>query len=471
MKKWLKILLKTLGVIIAIIIIVLIVSINHIDNTPYFETEYYKTSVKNINNALSGRELAEGKLKAGFAKTSITPKIVQGEQNPEKGEFNKIKLSGFGDGKYAKGVHDTLYAKAIAIDINGEIAVLVSADILIMPPEVADKVGFNLEKNTKLNRQQIFFGATHTHASLGNVVPSYVGKQFGGEYQPELIKWLTAKFTNLIEDAVADMKPAQIASGYIHVPNLVTNRIIGETGRLNDKLTLLSVKQDSAKSAVIGIFAAHATTISSWNDKFSGDYPGYFQRALESKGFDMAMFYAGTVGSHTNKGGEGKKFERPKVIGEALADSAMVALKKMKYKKEVKFSRVASEIEIPKLQFLYIKDNLRLAPFLAQKLFPEVKKIYLQSLRLNNFIWITMPYELSGEYAIDLKNALALKGFNSAMTSFNGNGQHLGYIVPAKYYYFDAYEARLMGWYGPSMGDYLMELKFTLANGLAETKL
>ncbi|NOX67336.1 MAG: hypothetical protein GXO85_16435 [Chlorobi bacterium] len=80
-----------------------------------------------------------------------------------------------------------------------------------------------------------------------------------------------------------------------------------------------------------------------------------------------------------------------------------------------------------------------------------------------------MPCELSGEYAIDLKNALELKGYNSAITSFNG--QYLGYIVPAKYYYFDAYESRLMGWFGPSMGDYLMELDYTVADSLTGTKL
>ena len=80
-----------------------------------------------------------------------------------------------------------------------------------------------------------------------------------------------------------------------------------------------------------------------------------------------------------------------------------------------------------------------------------------------------MPYELSGEYGIDLKNALELKGYNSAFTSFNG--QYLGYIVPEKYYYYDTYEARLMGWYGPSMGDYLMELNYKLADALTGVRL
>lgn len=100
---------------------------------------------------------------------------------------------------------------------------------------------------------------------------------------------------------------------------------------------------------------------------------------------------------------------------------------------------------------------------------PELTSIYLQGLKLNNLVWIAMPYELSGEYGIDLKNALELEGYNSALTSFNGG--YLGYIVPQKYYYYDTYESRLMGWYGPNMGDYLMELNYRLANKLTNSRL
>ena len=468
MKKWLKTTLKIFGVIIIIVAGVLYYAISKIDTTPYFETEYYENSIEKLNKVIADREKANGKLQAGFAKVNITPTIVQKTENPDKGEFNSIKLSGFGDGKIATGAHDSIFTKAIAINVDGNLAVLVSSDLLLMPPEVAEKVGKSLEQQSDISRKQIFFGATHTHASIGNTIPGFVGKQFGGEYQPDVVNWLSKRITNVILKAVTDLKPASFASSYIHAPNLVRNRIIGKTGRLNDKFTILSFKQDSGKSAVIGVFAAHPVSLGSWNDQFSGSYPGYFQRKMETNGADMAMFFAGTTGSHSNKG-EGDKFEKAKFIGETLADSASIALNKMKYADSVHFSFISSEIETPKLQAIYIADDLRLSEQVAQKLMPEIRAIYIQSLRLSNFIWVAMPYELSGEYAIDLKNALELKGYNSAFTSFNG--QFLGYIVPAKYYYYDTYEARLMGWFGPSMGDYLMELNYLMANSLTGTRL
>ncbi|MEN8248090.1 MAG: neutral/alkaline non-lysosomal ceramidase N-terminal domain-containing protein [Bacteroidota bacterium] len=468
MKKWLKILLITSGIIVTIIFAAGCFVISSIDKTPYFETTYYKNTTERLNNVLSNRITTEGNLQAGFAKINITPKIISGDQKPSKGEFNTIKLAGFGKGQNAVGVHDSLFAKAIALDVAGKKAILISADLLLMPPEVVDKVVEKLKKRSDITRGQLFFGATHTHSSIGNCIPKFVGKQFGGEYQPGVVEWLSEKITKVILQSVSDLKIAQFAHGYIHAPNLVANRLIGETGRLNDKLTVISIKQDEGKHAAIGIFAAHPTIIGTWNNQFSGDYPGYFQRTLEDKGIDMAMFFGGTVGSHTNKG-EGEKFEKADFVGKSLADSATVAFNKMEYSDSVVFSSITSEIEIPKLQAIYITDNWRLSPWLGKKLMPKVKSTYLQALQLNNLIWLTQPAELSGEYAIDLKNALELKGYNAAITSFNG--QYLGYIIPAKYYYYDTYEARLMGWYGPGMGDYLMELNYTIADSLTRNKL
>ncbi len=466
MKKWLKITLKVIAGLFIIILVVLYVSISKIDTTPYFETSYYNNTIANIEKADSLRTTEKGQLLAGFSRINITPTIKDGD--PTKGEFNKIKLAGFGDGKIATGVHDSLFAKAIALEVNGQTVVMVSGDILMMPEGLVDGVTKKLEGKTNISRNQIFYGATHTHSSMGNSVPGIVGKNFGGEFQPKLVDWMSNQYAKVILNALADKKPAKLATGYINVPNLVRNRMIGETGRLNDKLSIISIKQDSARQAVVGIYAAHATTISSWNDQYSADYPGYFQRKLENDGIDMAMFYAGTVGSHTNSG-EGDKFEKPKYIGENLAAKATECLQKLVYENEITFSLLTSDIEIPKLQMIYLADNLRLSPYVGNKLVPEKGQILLQGVQLNNFIWTAMPFEYSGEYAIDIKNALELKGYNSVFTSFNG--QYLGYIVPARYYYYDSYEARLMGWFGPSMGDYLTELNYTIANKLTNSKL
>src|SRR5690606_25866082 len=198
-------------------------------------------------------------------------------------------------------------------------------------------------------------------------------------------------------------------------------------GRLNDKLDLISIVQNNGKKATIGAYSAHATVIGTFNDQFSGDYPGYFQRHLEANSMDLALFFAGTVGSHSNKG-EGDKFQKAKYIGETLADSAQVLLKRLNHTPTMELTAISTELEIPKLQFLRITDRLRLSPYIAHKLIPKMESIYLQGLKMNDLVWLALPYELSGEYGLDLKNALELEGYNSILSSFNG--QYLGYIVP-----------------------------------------
>jgi len=465
-KRWQRRLFRVLAILALILVVLFYFSTNTIETDPYFETTYYKNTVAKMDSAFEKKTKVQGNLLAGFARMNITPKFVEVSPDASKGEFNSIKMAGFGDGQIAVGTHDSLFAKAIAVEVDSNELIFLSADMVVIPELVVLKVEANLKG--KISRKQILFGATHTHASIGNCIPGFVGKSFGGDFQPEVVEWLAEKFTQLILDARKDKKLAKFSSGYIRAPNLIRNRIIGETGRLNDKLNLVTFAQYDGKKAVIGIFGAHATTIGPWNDKFSGDYPGYFQRSLETKGIDLAMFFAGTVGSHTNKG-EGEKFQKSQYIGETLADSAEVFINKMHYDSVMTMTAITTEIEIPELQAFYVSDRLRLSPWAGGKLMAEMKSIYLQGVKLNDLIWIAMPYELSGEYGIDLKNALEVGGYNSALTSFNG--QYLGYIVPQKYYYYDTYEARLMGWYGPSMGDYLMELNFKLANELTDSRL
>jgi len=465
-KKWQRKLFRVLGVLALILLLIFYFSTNTIDTTPYFETTYYKNTIQKMDSAVQDIKVSKGELLAGFAKINITPKIVNNRPDPSKGEFNAIKMAGNGSGQIAKRVHDSIFAKAIALNVEGQEVVFISADMVIIPELVVLKVAENLKG--RIDRKQLFFGATHTHSSIGNCIPGFVGKSFGGEYQPEVVEWLSKKFTQLVLNALEDEKPSKFSNGYIKTPNLIRNRIIGETGRLNDKLNLISFAQNNGRKAVIGIFGAHATTIGTWNDAYSADYPGYFQRSLESDTIDLALFFAGTVGSHSNKG-KGEKFDKAQYIGETLADSAKTLIRTMVYDSVISMTRITSELEIPKLQAFYITDRLRVSPFISKKLMAEMGPIYLQGLKLNNFIWVAMPYELSGEYGIDLKNALELEGYTSALTSFNG--QYLGYIVPQKYYYFDSYEPRLMGWYGPSMGDYLMELNFKLSNALTDKRL
>jgi neutral ceramidase len=465
-KIW-KSLLYIFSFLAILIVIILFVSLRKVDKTPYFETEYYSKTITDLNTALRESTETNGIFNAGFGKANITPSITSGEEDPENGVFNAVPLAGYSDsGKSATGVHDSIFVKAVAIKVNNKLVVMVGSDILLMPPEVADHVA-DMLKSTGLSREQIFFGATHTHQSLGSWSPGFVGETSAGKYQPEIVSWLSVKVKDAILAAISDIQLAKVGSSSLHAPDFIRNRMV-DNGRLNDQLDFISIEQINGRKAIIGSYAAHATVLGASNEEFSGDYPGYFQRKLEEETVDLALFFAGSVGSHTNTG-KSSGFEKAQIIGESLADSIIQNLSNVELISNATFSNISSTVQTPKLQLIRITKNIRLSQKIAEMLLPKVEKTYVQAIKLNNLVWITQPCELSGECALDLKNALAAKGYNSMITSFNG--QYLGYVVPRKYYYFDTYETSLMSWYGPSMADYVMELNYTICNSLTGTKL
>jgi neutral ceramidase len=138
-----------------------------------------------------------------------------------------------------------------------------------------------------------------------------------------------------------------------------------------------------------------------------------------------------------------------------LADSLIMHMKDIKLSDKVVFSALSLKMALPEYHMrLTTKTNL--TSFLSGKLMPLPKNVYLQAARIGDLIWITTPADFSGEYALQIKNSLAMKGFRSNITSFNGT--YVGYIIPGRYFYLNEYESKLMGWFGPNMGEYTVDL-------------
>ncbi len=448
-----------IGGLITILLVLYFIFTGPVSRTPYFETDYYKTSCTKIDSLKKNISLSDDSLLAGFSKVSITPQLGSETDDIENGRFIKVPLAGFGARKGApsSGIHDSLFVKAAALKVGKLLVVFVGTDLLIVPPNITDSVMQVLSKKG-FSREQLFFSATHTHSSLGAWGNSWVGEQFAGEYNPNLVNWLSNQISTAVIKAVADLKPAAIATGDFNAADYTRNRLIGERGTKNDDFSFIYLEQQNGKKAVIGSFAAHATTMGDENMQISGDYPGYWERKMENTSVDYAIFFAGSVGSQTNRG-EGEGFEKPKYIGESLADSLNVYLKKVTPERELTLSTVSLKMELPDYH-IRLSTKRNLATSVCQKINPVPDNSYLQAVRLENMIWITTPSDFSGEYALQIKNALAVKGFDANITSFNGN--YLGYIIPGRYFYLNKYEPKDMGWFGPNMGDYTMDLIYQL---------
>ena len=445
-----------MGTIIVILFIVLLWALERVDSSPYFDADYYsetRSSLDSISNQLS---LAEGEVRVGFGKVSITPGLGAGEDDPGAGVFKEIPLAGYGDrkGAFAEGIHDSLFVKAVAIRVEEQTLVLIGSDMLIVPPNISEGVSRIVREKTGVNRAQLFFTATHTHSGVGAWSEGFVGKEFAGVSNPNVEEWLVQQFSKAIENAVEDLQPGQIGSGSFEAPGLISNRLVGEKGEINSEFIYIAANQNTGKKALLGSFGAHATTLGGWNMQFSGDYPGYWQRKLEREGLDMALFFAGGVGSHSARS-KGDEFEKSKYIGEALADSVVKYMASTDLKDSIGLSFLTLGVDLPEFH-IRISDGLRMNPAIGRKLFPPIGDVYLQAARIGDLIWVTTPSDFSGEMAINHQQAMYQEGYRALVTSFNG--AYVGYIIPGKYYHLDEYESRLMSWFGPNMGPYTDEM-------------
>jgi hypothetical protein len=166
------------------------------------------------------------------------------------------------------------------------------------------------------------------------------------------------------------------------------------------------------------------------------------------------------MGSQTNSG-EGEGFERPRFIGEALADSTIKYFENIAFKDSVLLASATIKLNLPEYHFR-ISTTRNLSSGLTKKLMPMPENAVLQGLRIGNMVWISTPADFSGEFALQLKNTLAAKGFDANVTGFNGS--YVGYIIPGRYFYLDEYEPKTMGFFGPTMGDYTFDLINRITN-------
>ena len=419
------------GSVFASFILLFLVFTNLVDHTAYFDSDYYRSTNLRIDSLKKSSLTVKGSFQAGFATVSITPELQHIEDNYLEGKFSEVPLAGYGarKGKPAKGIHDSIFVKAFAMKVDGQTVVFVTADLLIMPPHIIDSVTILLS-GKGIQREQLFFSATHTHSSLGGWGPGYIGRQFAGEENKNIQKWLALQISEAVTAAIKDIRPARIGYGSFDAGAYTRNRLIGESGTKNDDFSFITIEQTGHKKAIIGSFAAHTTTLGADNMEISADYPGFWATKMENTFYDFALFFAGSMGSQSPVT-EGKGFDRSKFMGEALADSLISKLSEITLQEKAEFSHLSLLMELPDCR-TRITKRLTLSSFINKKLMPAPQRTYLQAIRIGDLVWITTPGDFSGEYALQIKNSLATKGFEANITSFNGS--YVGYIIPGRYY-------------------------------------
>jgi hypothetical protein len=241
---------------------------------------------------------------AGWASTDITPEVPCG-------------LGGYlARTEQATGVHDPLFAHALAFGAPARPLVLVVCDLLAVEATLVHKIRERVSKTTP--EATVWVGATHTHS--------------GPEIGPGIEDRIADRVAQVVKAALAVMRPVTASWASGDVVGVGGNR--DHPDRTPDlRLDLLCLNDPdmpgASPLAVLGTFACHPTVLGAENARVSADLPGAFRRQMSSRytapvWVALATGAAGDVSTrHLRREQTYQELER---LGSVLAERAVTLL-------------------------------------------------------------------------------------------------------------------------------------------------
>jgi len=424
------------------------------------DKSYYKEALAAIEQ--HGKHLPQssaiGRFEAGWSSRSITPPIG-------------TPLAGFGDrrGKPSTGVHDEIFVKALAVSDGTDKAVIVGADMLIVPENVAELVRIRVSQRTTLTPNDILFNASHNHSGPGAFAPGLASKAFSGAYDPNIPGFLAGAFTEAIVEAFQSLEPAKLMHGSLDAPEYIRNRTRRD-GTVDSELSYMLVEQEDSDRCFLVSYSAHPTILGGDNMQFTGEYPGFLMRRIKEQTGAEAIYLGGSVGSMSHRAPEGRDpFDRCRAMGTALADKVLEAVVDTTlFKDKVDIASIGIPIRLPPFQ-LRLNENWRISKFLFPVLGIDTDG-WMHAVRIGDIALVGTPADFCGEISVDLKSRMQNRIRNLWVMSFNGD--YAGYISPDRYYYDKdeeggyGYERGIMSWIGPDQEAFTVSLIMHMIDSL-----
>jgi neutral ceramidase len=426
-------------------------------------------------------------VKAGSARVNVTPPvgtIINGDFLPN----------------YAREIHDSLFARALAFD-NGEMKfVFIVVDNMTLDAGLINSAKSLIKSETGLPPAQVMISCNHAH-STGSVIET-------ATVQADLSYrlYLPARIARSAVMALSELKPAKIAWGNIDVPKHVACRrwymkpgfpmvdpfgnedkvwmnppsgsefLDKPVSQVDPQVSYLAVKTtDNKWIAILSNYSTHYVGGFPSNT-ISGDYYGEIDKMLKAKlkagdGF-VGIMSNGTSGDvntmdfRLTKNYPSGDYEKIKLIAGDISDSIVVSLKNAKWSDKPVFKVVGADITIDRRQpspelLAWAKERVKSADLAklgtADKASDDIKSSYaldivkvdfyepasytlpLQAIRLGEGTIGTLPGEFFAETGLKLKKNAPCKYYFSVSLA---NGQ-FGYVPPASQFALGGYETWL----------------------------
>jgi hypothetical protein len=264
--------------------------------------------------------------RVGFAKRAITPTIGG----------RPVFLAGFGNDRRATGVHDDLWARAIAVaDLEGrQRIVLVAVDLIGLFREDVQRARTLLAATAP--GATLVVASTHDHEG-----PDTMGlwgrNRFSSGVDPGYLESVRMAVASAAAEALAHLQPARLVVATTRTPGLV------EDGRLprviDDALVAVqAIGSDGTTLGTLVDWSSHPEALGGANTLVTSDYPHYLRARVETALGGTCVFVVGSIGGLMTPlglkvaGADGREvpkdsFAFARTVGERAAEAALAALR------------------------------------------------------------------------------------------------------------------------------------------------
>ncbi|KKX33344.1 neutral/alkaline non-lysosomal ceramidase N-terminal domain-containing protein [Rhizobium sp. LC145] len=221
----------------------------------------------------------------------------------------------------AKGIHDTLTARAVVI---GDTAVVV-ADVIGIDAGMSARI----RERCMLPAENVVVAALHNHGG-----PVSMTGRLSMAADPTYLERLEDACVAAIDKAAAARRPARAAAGQGSDPGVARNRR-HPGGPVDASLPTLRIRDERGDMiAVITAYACHPVVLAADNLLWTADYPHFVRHALEEAyPGAVALFMTGCVGdantghsahaSITLAASAGRTYEAAERIGRKIAEAVL----------------------------------------------------------------------------------------------------------------------------------------------------
>lgn len=373
----------------------------------------------------------EGKIESfsvGYAKAEITP-------------TESVPLRGYGDAmeRFSEGYLEPMYATCVAFaDADGNKVLLISTDLTNSADVMTKSARESIAEATGIPVSNILFTASHSHSA-----PDY------SQSVPSITNYISLFQERVLQgakDAVADLAPATMETGFSRVDNtnsvrhylltdgsyqgrsvgtLSKDKLVGHATKVDNLLQVVKFTRESDTDVILVNWQGHPMGVEDSIYKMAGpNYPGILRQELEAK-YDCEVSFVLSGSGNVNNGSQ--------INGEIKQNSYVELGKNLAA--EVS-AIIDGKLTAGKADKIILDENL----WITKNLNGYDSTVPLYAFSIGDWACVTAPFEIFDTNVMAVRDA---SKFKMTFYASCANEAH-GYLpTPASYGWAITYEAQI----------------------------